>query len=83
MKVFCWVLRTRLSETPRERETVFDTLNNCHKKKRKKKSEKRHQKEEDDDDDIEDDDALYIFSLSLFSSTITKRVKQTKRVPAL
>ena len=76
------VTHAAFRDTKRERETVFDTLNNCHKKKRKKKSEKEHQ-EEDDDDDIEDDDALFIFSLSLFSSTITKRVKQTKRVPAL
>ena len=78
------MLRTRLSETPREREreTVFDTLNNCHKKKEKKRA-KKNTKEEDDDDDVEDFDALFIFSLSLFSSTITKRVKQTKRVPAL
>ena len=77
------VTHAAFRDTKREREIVFDTLNNCHKKKRKKKSEKEHQEEEDDDDDIEDDDALFIFSLSLFSSTITKRVKQTKRVPAL
>ena len=36
------VTHAAFRDTKRERETVFDTLNNCHKKKRKKKSEKEH-----------------------------------------
>ena len=35
------VTHAALRDTKRERETVFDTLNNCHKKKRKKKERKR------------------------------------------
>ena len=38
------VTHAAFRDTKRERETVFDTLNNCHKKKEKKRAKKNTRK---------------------------------------